>query len=359
MSERVTGEPRGGGTRLAPSLLADPVAVDRMPVVDFAPFRTGDGAARKQAALDLAAAFHNIGFCYLAGHGVPQQLMDATFAESRRFFALPREAKEAVAVTRSVCDRGWFDLGMENLDPEQQKDEGDLKEGYRIGNDLPLNHPLVRAGLPFHGPNQWPTEPAAFRSTLEEYYAALRGLAGQVTHAIAVALELPEDYFDAWFTHPMVILSPLHYPPQRVPDTGEITEARIGAGAHSDYGCVTLLAQDDRGGLQVRNAAGRWIGAMPIPGTFVVNLGDMLARWTNDLFPATLHRVVNASGADRYSIPFFFDPNHDAPVECIPTCLREGERPKYPPTTSLAHLTERFAATLPYLEPAPASGGSA
>ena len=166
-----------------------------------------------------------------------------------------------------------------------------------------------------------------------------------------MALELPEDYFDAWFTTPMVIMSPLHYPPQAAGGQ-QIDESRIGAGAHSDYGCLALLAQDDKGGLQVRNTAGRWIDAKPIPGAFVVNVGDMLARWTNDLFPATLHRVINTSGVDRYSIPFFYDPDHDAPVEVLPTVLREGEQPKYPPTTSLAHLQERFGATLPYLDEA-------
>jgi isopenicillin N synthase-like dioxygenase len=197
-------------------------------------------------------------------------------------------------------------------DPDQQE-EGDLKEGYRIGNDLAPDHPLVRRGLPFHGPNQWPTGVPGFRETMEAYFAAVHHLAGQVTHAVATALELPEDYFDAWFTTPMVIMSPLHYPPQAASRGQQIDESRIGAGAHSDYGCLALLAQDDKGGLQVRNTAGRWIDAKPIPGTFVVNVGDMLARWTNDLFPATLHRVINTSGVDRYSIPFFYDPDHDAP----------------------------------------------
>lgn len=120
---------------------------------------------------------------------------------------------------------------------------------------------------------------------MEEYFAAVHGLAGQVTHAVATALELPEDYFDAWFTTPMVIMSPLHYPPQKTSRGQEIDESRIGAGAHSDYGCLALLAQDDKGGLQVRNTAGRWIDASPVPGTFVVNVGDMLARWTNGPFP--------------------------------------------------------------------------
>ena len=335
--------------QLAPSLRAERIPLERIPVVDFEPFRSGGPEQRKQAALDLAAAFRNVGFAYLGGHGVGQELIDRTFAEAARFFALPRERKAAVSVEQSPCDRGWFDLGMENLDPDKQQ-EGDLKEGYRIGNDLAPDHPLVRRGLPFHGPNQWPRDLPGFRETMEAYFDAVRDLAGQVTHAVAIALELPEEFFDAWFTTPMVIMSPLHYPPQEVPRGGQISEARIGAGAHSDYGCLALLAQDSTGGLQVRTPAGSWIDAKPIPGTFVVNVGDMLARWTNDLFPATLHRVINTSGVDRQSIPFFYDPNYDAPVEVIPTCLAPGEQPKYPPTTSLAHLQERFGATLPYLD---------
>jgi isopenicillin N synthase-like dioxygenase len=338
-------------SRLAPSLRAERMPLDRIPIVDFSAFRTDGQAQRRRVALELGNAFRNVGFAYLAGHGVSQALIDKTFAEAGRFFALPGEKKAEVSVAGSSCDRGWFDFGTENLDPDKQE-EGDLKEGFRIGNDLPPDHPLVRRGIPFHGPNQWPADRPGFRETMEEYFAAVHDLAGQVTHAVAVALELPEDYFDAWFTTAMLVMSPLHYPPQQVTGGEEISEARIGAGAHSDYGCLALLAQDDRGGLQVRNTAGRWIDAKPIPGTFVVNVGDMLARWTNDLFPATLHRVINTSGLDRQSIPFFYDPNYDAPVEVLETCLAEGERPKYEPTTSLAHLQERFGATMPNLDPA-------
>ena len=340
-----------GAPKIADSLRAERIPVEQVPVVDFTDFRTGGPSERKRVALELAGAFRNVGFAYLAGHGVDQGLVDRTFAEAGGFFALPRDKKAEVSVEKSPCDRGWFDYGMENLDPDKQE-EGDLKEGYRIGNDLPPDHPLVRRRLPFHGPNQWPQGVPGFRETMEEYFAAVHHLAGQVTHAVAMALELPEGFFDAWFTHPMVIMSPLHYPPQEAQDGGEISEARIGAGAHSDYGCLALLAQDDKGGLQVRNAAGRWIDAKPVPGAFVVNVGDMLARWTNDLFPPTLHRVINTSGLDRQSIPFFYDPNYDAPVEVIETCLAEGEQPRYEPTTSLAHLQERFGATLPYLDEA-------
>ena len=280
---------------IAPSLRAERLPLDQVPVVDFRPFL--DGTRPAQAGRPgLAGAFRNMGFAYLAGHGVDQALIDRAFAEAGRFFAWPAERKAEVSVERSPCDRGWFDLGMENLDPDQQE-EGDLKEGYRIGNDLAPDHPLVRKGV-LHGPNQWPAGGPEFRQAMEDYQApctagrpgdgrgggrpgAARGLLRGLVH------------------HPMVILSPLHYPPQQAAG-GAISEARIGAGAHSDYGCLALLAQDDRGGLQVRNAAG-WIDAKPVPGTFVVNVGDMLARWTNDLFPPTLHRVINTFGPSTAS----------------------------------------------------------
>ncbi len=334
--------------RLAPALQVKPVAVSEIPVVDLQPFPDGDQAQRIQTALALAQALRNSGFAYLTGHQVRQALIDHAFAQAQRFFALPDHAKAEIAVDKSPYHRGWFAVGMENLDPAKQQ-HGDLKEGIKIGNDLPPKHPLVQAGVPYHGPNQWPPGQPHFRQTMEAYWQAMRQLAHQVLHAIALALQLPEDYFDAWFTTPMAVLGPLHYPPQ----AGQISQAQLGAGAHSDFGCITLLAQDDNSGLQVRNRAGHWISAPPLRGAFVVNVGDMLARWTNDLFASTPHRVINTGGVDRYSIPFFFDPNHDAPVACLPTCLAPGEQPKYRPTTALAHLQERFAATFEYLPDRP------
>jgi isopenicillin N synthase-like dioxygenase len=164
--------------RIAPSLRAERLPLDQIPVVDFRPFLHGDRDERKRAALELAGAFRNVGFAYLAGHGVDQALIDETFAEAGRFFAWPAERKAEVSVERSSCDRGWFDLGMENLDPDQQE-EGDLKEGFRIGNDLAPDHPLVRRGLPFHGPNQWPTGVPGFRATMEEYFGAVHAWPGR------------------------------------------------------------------------------------------------------------------------------------------------------------------------------------
>jgi isopenicillin N synthase-like dioxygenase len=172
----------------------------------------------------------------------------------------------------------------------------------------------------------------------------MEGLGRKLMQAFALALGLEETYFDHWLNWPMTTLGLLHYPPQ----TGRITEAQIGAGAHSDYGVLTMLAQDDAGGLQVRNASGDWIDAPPVPGSFVVNIGDMMERWTNGVFTSTLHRVVNVSGQERYSLPYFFDPDFNAEVVCLETCLAPGETPKYPPTTSGQHLLDMINASFEY-----------
>ena len=155
---------------------------------------------------------------------------------------------------------------------------------------------------------------------------------------------MPEDFFEDKLTEPMATLGPLHYPPHG----GTISERRLGAGAHTDFGCLTLLAQDPVGGLQVMNAAGQWIDAPHIAGSFVVNIGDMMARWTNDIFASTRHRVINVSGRDRYSMPFFYDPNFAAEVACLDSCRDTEHPPKYPPTTSGQHLLDMINATFDY-----------
>ncbi|HEX6103400.1 MAG TPA: 2-oxoglutarate and iron-dependent oxygenase domain-containing protein [Alphaproteobacteria bacterium] len=330
--------------QLDDSLTGARVALEEVPVVDFRPFLSGKEAERKRVALEIGRACRDIGFFYIVNSGVPQQLVDRLFAEAKRFFALPPERKAEIAIERSKCHRGWFALGGENLDPAKQKEAGDYKEGIKIGRDLPLDHPLVRAGLPLHGPNQWPSGLPGWKEAMQEGYDALGQLGRELMHAFALALELPESHFDRWLTGPMATLGPLHYPPQ----SGRITEARIGAGAHTDFGCLTILAQDPVGGLQVRNSAKRWIDAPFVPGSFVVNIGDMMERWTNGVFASTLHRVINSSGQDRYSLPFFFDPDFNADLTVLETCTGPGNPPKYPPTTGGQHLLDRINATFDY-----------
>ena len=330
--------------QLDDSLTGARVPLEEVPVIDFGPFLAGSAAERKRVALEIGRACRDIGFFYVVDHGVPLALIERVFAEARRFFALPPERKAEIAIEKSPCHRGWFALGGENLDPAKQKETGDYKEGIKIGRDLPPDHPLVKAGLPLHGPNQWPSGLPGWKETMQEGYGALSRLGREIMHAFALALELSEAHFDRWLTGPMATLGPLHYPPQ----SGRITEARIGAGAHTDFGCLTILAQDPVGGLQVRNSAKRWIDAPYVPGSFVVNIGDMMERWTNGLFASTQHRVINTSGKDRYSLPFFFDPDFNADLTVLETCTGPGNPPRYPPTTGGQHLLDRIDATFGY-----------
>lgn len=321
---------------LAPGLA--PAHLDAIPVIDIAPLLHGDFSPAAQ----IGRACREIGFFYIKNHGIAQSEIDAVYAQAKRFFDLPVAEKEKSAIEKSTCHRGWFRLGGENLDPAKQA-QGDFKEGFKIGRDLPPDHERVKAGLPLHGPDVWPDLPG-WQSVMQGYYDKMVDLGALLLSAFAVSLGLKPDYFSPWLGITMTTLGPLHYPPQ----SGRITEARLGAGAHTDFGCLTLLHQDNAGGLQVQGLDGTWLDAPPIPGTFVVNIGDMMERWTNGVFRSTPHRVINISGQERYSLPFFFDPDFYAPVECLPTCLQPGETPKFPPTTAGQHLLDMINASFKY-----------
>lgn len=321
---------------LAPGLA--PAYLDAIPVIDIAPLLHGDFSPAAQ----IGRACREIGFFYIKNHGIAQSEIDAVYAQAKRFFDLPVAEKEKSAIEKSTCHRGWFRLGGENLDPAKQA-QGDFKEGFKIGRDLPPDHERVKAGLPLHGPDVWPDLPG-WQSVMQGYYDKMVDLGALLLSAFAVSLGLKPDYFFPWLGITMTTLGPLHYPPQ----SGRITEARLGAGAHTDFGCLTLLHQDNAGGLQVQGLDGTWLDAPPIPGTFVVNIGDMMERWTNGVFRSTPHRVINISGQERYSLPFFFDPDFYAPVECLPTCLQPGETPKFPPTTAGQHLLDMINASFKY-----------
>jgi isopenicillin N synthase-like dioxygenase len=283
----------------------------------------------------LRAACTGTGFFYLGHHGVPAPVIAAAQDQARRFFALPLEQRMAVSLRNSTCNRGYESMQAQTLEAGMPPD---LKEGFNIGDDLAPDHPWVQAGLFGQGPNQWPDLPG-FRPAMETYFTALAAEASKLMTAMARSLNLPPDSFAAFCDEPMCMLRLLHYPPQPPnPQPGE-----KGCGAHTDWGCLTLLLQDDAGGLQVQ-VAGEWIDAPPVPGTFVVNIGDMFARWTNDLYRSTLHRVVNLSGRDRYSMPFFFEGRPDHEIVCLPSCVGDGT-PRYQPTTVSGHLREMYRLT--------------
>ncbi len=277
------------------------------------------------------------GFFYIENHGIDAALMETTAEQMRLFFALPLEQRQEVSLTKSRCNRGYEAMRTQRLEAGTPPD---LKEGFYIGNDLASDHPNVLAGYFNQGPNQWPPALPGFRPAMQAYFDAMTELATRMMRPMALSLGLPADHFAAFCGDPMSVLRLLHYPPQPAnPQPGE-----KGCGAHSDWGCLTLLWQDAAGGLQVQ-VAGEWIDAPPTPGTFVVNIGDMFARWTNDLYRSTLHRVVNVSGRDRYSVPFFFEGTPGHTVAALPGCVSAGEQPRYRATTVSDHLTEMYRTT--------------
>ena len=294
---------------------------------------------KRECFQDIGAACRDTGFFYVRNHGVPQSLIDAQFDWTRRFFALPLAEKLAIDLRKSPCSRGYEAMGDQTLDADAPPD---LKEGFYMGWHREADHPYVKAGLPNHGPNVWPRSLPGFPEQMQSYYDALFALGKRLARLIARSLDLEEAFFERHYEEPMAILRLLHYPPH----PKNAAPKQLGAGAHTDWGLITLLAQDDLGGLQVRHADGRWIEALPIPGAFVVNIGDMLERWTNGLYHSTMHRVINRSSEkDRYSVPFFFEPNYHTRIECLPMCQSASNPPRYAPCTAGEHIAEMYRKT--------------
>ena len=311
-----------------------------VPVIDLSSFRVGQQIAETVTALGRAA--RDVGFFYVRGHGVPHQTIARAVAASRAFFALPLEVKNRYPISATYPhQRGYSPVFGEDLGMDEAPD---LKESFDLGLNLPTDDPDVLAGRPFYAPNVWPLEVPDFQSAMVAYHDATLALARTIGEAIALSLDLPRGYFTARMKKPIANLRLLHYPPH----TKGHGQTTIGAGAHSDYGFITVLLQDRTGGLQVCNPAGEWIDAPPIDGTFVVNIGEMLSMWTNDLFIATRHRVINAGGQDRFSIPLFVDMDHDTRVECVPSCLAPGDQPRYSAVNAGAYISKRLDETFPF-----------
>jgi isopenicillin N synthase-like dioxygenase len=324
---------------MASTLDAIHVSTAALPIIDIGDLLSPAWPARKAVAQRLQAACLDNGFFYIVNHGVPADLIDALFIETRSFFDSSVAAKSAVDKSLSFCQRGFEPMRAQTLEPGAPPD---LKESFYIGPELRLDDPRVVARRFNHGPNLWPADLPGFRPVTETYFATMLALSQTLMRGLALALDLDEAYFAVYCTNPHATLRLLHYPPQ----PANAAPGEKGAGAHSDFGGVTILLQDEVGGLQVQGKrAGEWLHATPIPGSFVVNLGDMIARWTNDRFRSTMHRVVNASGRERYSVPFFYSGNPDQEVACLPSCLERGELPKYPKTTVEGHLREMYRRT--------------
>jgi isopenicillin N synthase-like dioxygenase len=297
-----------------------------------------DGASLTRIAAEVGAACRDVGFFYVVNHGLEARLIAEAFARSHEFFALPQADKRRLAIEAMGGNRGYSGLLHEALDPARGPD---MKEAFNIGLDLAPDDPELVAGMPFRSLNAWPDLPG-FRETALAYYRACAALGARLHRAFARDLGLKSDFFADKFDRPMATLRFLHYP---APSRG--SDPQTGAGEHTDYGNLTLLATDDVGGLDVRTRAGQWIAAPVVPGAFIVNIGDCLMRWTNDVYVSTPHRVVNRTAKERYSIAFFFDPNPEATVETISSCVREGERTRYTPILAADYLKMRLDASKP------------
>lgn len=213
----------------------------------------------------------------------------------------------------------------------------DIKEGLTIGGDVPAGWPYESKDVPDLSPTLWPALPG-FREAIFSYYDPVQDLGLHLMRLLALSLDMPWDFFDEAYRWSNSSLRMLRYPPQ--PANAAFNQ--LGAGAHTDWGAITILAQDACGGLEVQNSAGDWLSAKPIPETFVVNLGDMVARWTNDLYHSNMHRVMNnVSNTDRYSVVLFYNPNYFTRVECLPSCAPPDGPPKYAPCQAGEHINER------------------
>jgi len=294
--------------------------------------RAAVGAAIREACLDK-------GFFYCVGHGVPQGLIDAVFAQSKAFFDQPEDIKRKTFTGDPRAGRGYEEMRGQTL---QAGAAPDNKEGYKIGYPLPHDDPRILDGRFSRAENIWPEDLPGFEPVMIAYSAAMHVFGTRLVAGLALSLGMEPKEFDNFCKEPISSLRLLHYPPHP-PQAGE---NEFGAGAHTDFGGLTLLMQDDVGGLQVFDQnTDTWLDAPYIPGAYIVNLGDMIARWTNNRYRSTLHRVINRSGRERYSIPYFFTGNPDHVVACLPSCLEPGEEPKYAPTTVEKHMLEMINQT--------------
>jgi isopenicillin N synthase-like dioxygenase len=283
-----------------------PVDFSQVPVIDVSGL-ISRSPGRQAVADALGRACREVGFFYVVGHGVDPALQRRLEEESRRFFAQDLDSKMAIRMALGGrAWRGYFPVGN-----ELTSGRPDLKEGMYFGQELPPDHPLVKAGTPLHGPNLFPPSVPGLRSTVLEYLDQVTRVGHALAAGMALSLGLPESYFaDHYTANPLVLFRIFNYPPGPARSG---TEPAWGVGEHTDYGFLTILKQDDAGGLEVKSKSG-WVPAPPIPDSFVCNIGDMLDRLTRGVYRSTPHRVLNLAGRDRMSFPLFFDPGFDTLV---------------------------------------------
>jgi isopenicillin N synthase-like dioxygenase len=317
-------------------------ATSRIPVLDIGAFLAGEPGATAPLARAIARTCEDTGFLVVANHGIAPELVENVFAEAARFFALDAARKLAYRVGQ--YNIGYLPFGAQVVrhSPVNQNTKPNFSESFYITRDRAPDHPDIVNNKPLIGLNRWPEGMPEFRTAMVAYYRAVEAMTTRLVPVFATALDLPQDYFAAAFAEPNCTIRLIHYPPHKAPEDNE-----FGFAPHTDNNFITFLAQSKLPGLEVRTEEGEWIRPPAVPGTFVVNTGAMLARYSNDRFRATPHRVINRNDRSRYAIPFFLGPSHDAVVECVPSCVGPDNPPRYEPTTygafSSRLLTLNFA----------------
>ena len=322
-----------------PGLASRRPAFTEIPLIDFSAMRSDSNERKATLAREVYDACANVGFLYIKNHGISREDMEILLDTSRQFFDMDDDEKMKIDISQSSFSRGYIPMYGEK---NNEHSKGDKKETFDMAIEVSRDDPDFLAGNPLYGPNQWPASLPGFRPVMNAHFERMTRLCHDLYRAFALALGLPEDYFDHMIDKPLDILRLLRYPPQPVVDD----EQQIGTGAHSDFDCFTILYQDPTGGLQVLNSADEWIDAPPIEGTFLINIGDMMERWSNGLFVSTIHRVINKSQTDRYSSVFFAAPNYHATIDCLPNCSSETNPPRHPPVSAGDYIVSRYEAVL-------------
>ena len=299
--------------------------ISNLAVVDMEPYREGGKEGRNKVAQEIYDAAHNVGFLYLKNYGMSESLLETAFSVAKSLFMSDDKTKVPFS---PALNHGYTAMKGEALDPSKP---ADLKETFTSRN---------LANVP-SGSEYWPN--SEFEAFMRIFYERVARIASDVMAAFAIALDLPQGFFDEKHTGLTQTLRLLHYPPVKY-----VSEGQLGAGAHTDYGTLTVLFQDAEGGLQVQGLDGKWIDAPPIPGTVVINTGDLISRWSNDFFKSTPHRVVPRPAAmknGRLSIAFFSDPDPEVIIETFPKCITSENPQRYHPITAGEHIQRRIMAS--------------
>jgi isopenicillin N synthase-like dioxygenase len=296
------------------------------------------------AAAAIDDACRTLGFYIVIGHGIPEAVRARAFNAAHRFFALPDADKQAIHISKSYPNqRGYAPFFEETIDDTGPRE---FKEAFDMGRPLAADDPDLLAQRPFHALNVWPDGIDGFREAMEDYHAHALALGQRLVRLTARGLGLDDGYFDPSMDKAVANLRLLRYPPESQADDGP--GVLTGVGPHTDYGFLTILAHDGVPGLELMTAAGAWMSVPQVAGGLIVNTGELLQRWTNDRYRATVHRVSNRTDRDRYSIPFFLDTNIDADVRPVPTCVDARNRSRYAPVLGGDYLKGRFDQTFAY-----------